>query len=125
MPHNGFTHESQHNESKEWYTPNGSDTPKWMKKFCDWDDGIALVFSRTDTNWFHNCATKCDALLFLNRRIKFISASGNKSGSSGCGSLLVANGDKCVEALKHSNLGFFVDLRSWKWVKNQTMVLVK
>ena len=105
MPHNGFTHESQHNESKEWYTPKnifdalkisydmdvcspgkekvswipakkhltikengleynwegtvwmnppyGSDTPKWMKKFCDWDDGIALVFSRTDTNWFH------------------------------------------------------------------------
>lgn len=160
--HSGFTHESTHNESKEWYTPPeifkglditfdldpcspmerlpwipvkniislpdngleqswegcvwmnppyGSDTPDWMEKFIKHGNGIALVFSRTDTEWFHNSATKADALLFLQGRIRFIKPDGTRGGTPGSGSMLVACGDKAVEALRKTTLsGWFVTL---------------
>jgi len=163
MPDHGFTHESTHNESIEWYTPPGifkalrlefdldpaspgaarvpwlpakkhltaaedglktpwegrvwlnppygSETTVWMEKFVAHHNGVMLVFSRTDTWWFHNLAVKADALCFVKGRIKFVASNGEvgKSGS-GAGSLLLACGSECVEALRNSGLGFFVEI---------------
>src|SRR5512146_958916 len=116
MPHGGFTHESTHDESKEWYTPRhifqalhmefdldpcspggrivpwiparrhltlredglvapwdgqvwmnppyGMDTPKWFERLARHGLGIGLVFSRTDTQWFHDWMPYCDAVCF-------------------------------------------------------------
>jgi len=53
--------------SKEWKgkvwmnPPYGKFTSKWLEKFIEHKNGIALVFARTDTLWFHNFAAKADA----------------------------------------------------------------
>lgn len=157
----GFSHESTHNETKEWYTPPvifdalgiefdldpaspgkeivswvpaerhltvredglsckwegrvwlnppyGTDTPKWLKRLVEHRDGIALVFSRTDTEWFHRYATQADAICFLRGRIRFIKASGGLGGTPGAGSLLLAFGEECAEVLNQCELGWVVN----------------
>lgn len=162
----GFTHESIHNESKEWYTPitifralgvdfdldpcspgqeivpwvpaqihhtvkdngletewfgkvfmnppYGSDTPKWMGRLAKHGNGIALVFARTDTKWFHSYVPKADAICFISGRIGFVPhdkallyAGGQWYTKGGCGaaSMLVAYGSEMVGALLRSGLG--------------------
>ena len=172
----GFTHESQHNESKEWYTPPevfemlrfphfeldpaspgkdivpwipaehhltiredglavpwhnrvwlnppyGQDTESWLKKLWKHGNGIALVFARTDTLWFHTIATHADALCFMSSRIKFIKPDPNhltlqgtpdmrRKGNAGCGSMLLAYGQECADILIGSNAGWCVDNRN-------------
>jgi hypothetical protein len=94
--------------------PYGTDTPKWMERLAQRGNGIALVFSRTDTNWFHQFTAKADAICFIKRRISFIPASqaqnyikGNliKNSGSGAGSMLVAYGKKMAHSLMRSKLG--------------------
>jgi len=162
----GFTHESTHNESKEWYTPRyifnglgigfdldpcspgqeivpwvpaqfhhtvkdnglttdwfgkvfmnppyGSDTPKWMERLSNHGNGIALVFARTDTKWFHAYVPKADAICFISGRIGFVPhdkallyADGQWDTKGGCGaaSMLVAYGAEMAGALLRSRLG--------------------
>lgn len=158
----GFTHESTHNESQEWYTPRsvfdalavqfdldvaspgkdivdwvpakrhmtivddgllsawqgnvwmnppyGQDTPRWFARFAGHPTGIALVFARTDTMWFHKYICLCDGLLFIKGRLKFVKPNGVSSGTSGAPSMLVARGkDNCL-ALQRSKLGFYCDI---------------
>jgi len=162
----GFTHESTHNESIEWYTPitifralgvdfdldpcspgqrlvpwipaqihhtikddglktkwfgkvfmnppYGMDTPKWMKRLVKHGNGIALVFARPDTKWFHSYIPKADAICFIEGRIRFIPhdkallyADGQwqPEGGSGAASMLVAYGSEMAGALLQSGLG--------------------
>ncbi len=153
----GFTHESQHNESQEWYTPPplfealgltfdldpcgapppdrdfvpartrytlyengllrpwkglvfmnppyGKDTPHWMRRFFDHGNGLALVFARTDTRWFHEVAPY-GMLCFLRGRLRFIRPDGTEAGTPGAGSLLIALGARRRAALVKSGLGF-------------------
>ncbi len=89
--------------------PYGSDTPKWLNRLVEHRDGIALVFSRTDTEWFHKFATQADAICFLKGRIRFIRATGELGGTPGAGSLLLAFGEECAEVLNQCNLGWVVN----------------
>ena len=41
------------------------------RKILEYGNGIALVFARTDTRWFHNYATKADILCFVKGRLAF------------------------------------------------------
>ena len=159
----GFTHESTHNETMEWYTPpavfdalglcfdmdvaspgkaivpwipaaehltlreNGLVHPwdgrvwlnppygslplKWVAKFSRWSDGVMLVFARPDTAWFHDFAVECSAVLFMRGRIRFIGADVYCGQGCGAASMLLAQGEDCVRALRASGLGFFIDLR--------------
>jgi hypothetical protein len=70
-------------------------------------NGIALVFARTDTSWFHDYVAKADAILFLRGRIAFVDGLGATGGSGvGCGSMLIAWGEVAVAALRGmSDLG--------------------
>jgi phage N-6-adenine-methyltransferase len=90
--------------------PYGRYTRNWLEKFVNHGDGIALVFARTDTLWFHNYVLKADALLFTKGRLKFINPERNDTSTSASGSLFVACGSKSVEALKNSNMGWFINL---------------
>jgi hypothetical protein len=92
MPWNGFV----------WCNPPyGKETVKWLTKMGNHNNGVALVFARTDTKWFHDVVAKADAILFLSGRIQFVDAYQKTGGSgSSCGSMLVAWGDKGVAALK-------------------------
>jgi len=162
----GFTHESTHNESVEWYTPReiftalgiyfdldpcspgkqivswipagvhytikdnglmlpwfgnvfmnppyGQDTPKWFKRLAKHDNGIGLVFARTDTQWFHDYVPLANAICFIKGRVQFVKpcnaieyAAGLHWPKGGCGaaSMLVAFGQHNVKAFLRSNLG--------------------
>jgi hypothetical protein len=165
----GFTHESPHNESRQWYTPRwvfdalrlrfdldaaspgaavvpwipadrhltmaedgltaawhgrvwlnppyGADTPEWLARFVDHrGGGTMLTFARTDTAWFHDLAVRCDAMLLLRGRIQFLrpgeQAGCAAAGRAAAGSMLLARGQQCVQALARSGLGYFIDLRT-------------
>ncbi len=89
--------------------PYGSDTPRWLKRLAEHQNGIALLFSRTDTAWFHEYATQADAVCFLKGRIRFIKPSGEVGGTPGAGSLLLAYGPECAEILNKCSLGWIVN----------------
>ena len=53
-------------EGSVWLNPPyGEETPRWLRKFIKHGHGVALVFARTDTAWFHNLAIRADALCFV------------------------------------------------------------
>jgi len=93
--------------------PYGKHTEVWLNKFIKHNNGIALVFSRTDTLWFHNVVAKSDAILFTKGRLCFYKngMKPDKTERAANGSLLVACGENNVESLKNSGLGLFIDLR--------------
>lgn len=53
--------------------PYGKETQKWMKKLSEHKGGgIALIFARTDTQWFHDYVfNRAEAMFFLKGRITF------------------------------------------------------
>jgi len=94
--------------------PYGSDTPKWMKKLEEHGNGIALVFARTDTKWFHDYVPNAHAVCFIKGRISFVPADRAEDytynlwepkGGSGAASILVAYGENNVMPLVKSGLG--------------------
>ena len=89
--------------------PYGKDTGLWLKKFVEHGNGIALVFARTDTRWFHDYAIQADILCFIKSRIAFYKGSVQaKQGSTG--SLLIGCGTKAIEVIKQAELGLNVEL---------------
>lgn len=93
--------------------PYGPGIDRWLGRFCEHRNGIALIFARTDTQWFHRYAVRADAVCFTRRRIPFVSPAtpNNICGGPGCGSVLLAYGSRCVESVRRSGLGLVIDLR--------------
>lgn len=98
--------------------PYGTETQKWMQKMAEHNDGIALVFNRTDTAWFHEAVfEKAQAMLLLKGRIRFYNADGTQTAQSApAPSVLIAYGTPSVHALYRAyalNLinGYFIFLR--------------
>lgn len=87
--------------------PYGPLTKTWIEKLAAHGDGIALVFARTDTKWFHeSVAPSADLVCFVSSRIKFFKGNlDERGGSPGAGSMLVAYGKKSADALLASGLG--------------------
>jgi len=110
-------HYSENGLLRNWHgrvwlnPPYGNETTDWLNRLALHGNGIALVFARTDTLWFHLIAAKADAICFLNGRIRFIDENGKQGGSSGCGSMLLAWGDDCADILISSGAGWCVDNR--------------
>lgn len=94
---------------KVWLNPPyGSETTKWLAKMHEHRNGIALVFARTDTRWFHDYIAKADAICFMEGRVRFVDGDGKPGGSPGAGSMLVAWGEECVKALERGGFGLVV-----------------
>lgn len=91
---------------KPWYgkvwlnPPYGRELSRWLAKMHNHRNGIALVFARTDTAWFHDYVAQADAVLFLKKRVRFVDAQGNQGDSPNCGSMLVAWGDENVTTME-------------------------
>src|SRR5690606_10176180 len=85
--------------------PYGTNTPKWMRKLAEHGNGIALVFARTDTQWFHDYVTQANLVCFLRGRVRFIRPDGSRGGTPGAGSMLVAYGRVAARAVWRSGLG--------------------
>lgn len=100
--------------------PYGNDTPAWLAKLSKHGQGIALVFARTDTRWFHNYVSQSDAICFLKGRVHFVPAKLAReyasgliapTGSCGAGSMLVAYGRDNALAIYKSGLGLTLERR--------------
>ncbi|MFI5366713.1 MAG: DNA N-6-adenine-methyltransferase [Candidatus Binatia bacterium] len=92
--------------------PYGPGIDRWLERFCEHRNGIALIFARTDTQWFHTYAARAEAVCFTRGRIPFVSPAtlSDHCGGPGCGSVLLAYGNRCVEALRRSGLGLLIEL---------------
>lgn len=86
-----------------WLNPPYSalDCRAWLTRLVEHGDGIALVFSRTETRWFRDLIwSAADAVLFLEGRLFFHLPCGTKGKhSAGHGSVLAAYGAKAVDRL--------------------------
>ncbi|HYW77226.1 MAG TPA: adenine methyltransferase [Gammaproteobacteria bacterium] len=89
--------------------PYGRETAKWLSKLASHNNGIALVFARTDTRMFHEYVFgRCSALLFLSGRPHFHKPDGMKAaGNSGGPLVLIAYGSDCDSRLAGSGIGGF------------------
>ena len=97
---------------KEWQgrvwcnPPYGGETKKWLAKFAEHGNGIALIFVRTETQQFFDYIWPlANGILFLKGRLTFCSAYGRPAtATAGSPSCLVAYGRENVEALAISGL---------------------
>lgn len=102
-------------ETRVWLNPPyGGDTWAWLKRLSEHDNGIALVFARTETEGFHACGWElADAMLFFRGRLHFHHLDGSRAkGNCGGPSVLIAYGAENARALKACELtGKFIQLR--------------
>lgn len=76
-----------------WLNPPYSDAYTWLELLSLHGNGIALIFARTETKGFHATVfDKAHGLLFLKGRLSFHDANGQKSGTAGAPSVLIAYG---------------------------------
>ena len=76
----------------------------WAKKFIEHGNGIALAPNRTGAPWWQEFATRCDTLLFVTPKIKFLRPDGSEGKSPGYGSVLMAIGREAQRALEGAAL---------------------
>jgi hypothetical protein len=91
--------------------PFGRQAIKWMRKMRDHGNGIALLAARTETVMFYETVWgKAHGIQFLNKRPHFHFVNGERAQSnSGAPIVLIAYGEKNLETLRHSGLGFVVE----------------
>lgn len=92
-----------------WMNPpfgHQSTKRRWLRKFFDHGNGIALVPDRTSAPWFQEFAPMADAILWVSPKIKFERPDGSIGDSPGTGTALFAVGERAVTALCRSGLGF-------------------
>lgn len=98
---------------RKWVNPPyGKETRRWLARLAAEGGGIALVFARTDNEWFHDTAATADLVVFLRKRVRFVGASGqpprkpdpktgkDREGSPGAGSMLLAWGEEEARAVE-------------------------
>lgn len=91
--------------------PYGRMTWRWLQKLADHGNGVALIFSRTETMGFaRQVWERADAMLFLRGRLDFHRTDGSTLGNAGAPSTLVAYGATAVQRLRDGQLpGFLVE----------------
>lgn len=80
--------------------PYGTQTPRWMQRMSEHQNGIALIFVRTETAtffpWIWNNAT---SFLFIKGRLSFYTTQGKEGGTAGAPSMLIAYSDADSDVL--------------------------
>ena len=75
------------------------------------NNGIALVFARTGTRWWHDTTPSATTICFIKGRLQFVNGTTGKTGASaGADSVLIAWGTQASHAIKASNLGICLDV---------------
>lgn len=97
-----------------WLNPpfEGRNAKKaWLDKMHQHGNGIVLAPDRTSAPWWQEAALKCDALMMIAGKIKFIRPDGTTGDSPSNGTTLFAYGYDAVEAIKtaeSNGLGIFL-----------------
>lgn len=97
---------------KEWHgrvwlnPPYGPHTCEWMERLALHDNGIALIFARTETQVFFDWVwDHADAILFIEGRLHFHHVDGARAkANSGAPSVLIAYGQNNIMPLKKSGI---------------------
>jgi hypothetical protein len=109
------THYTKHDDglSKRWAgrvwlnPPYGREAALWVDRLVEHGNGIALVFSRTDARWFQRAAQAADAVCFIAGRLSFVPGTllqQTKGHNAANGSVLLAYGQECANAVRQSEL---------------------
>lgn len=101
-------------EGRVWLNPPyGQHTAKWMRRLASHGDGVALVFARTETAWWHETVRAAHAVCFIDGRLTFVDAQRQPGRSNaGAPSALIAYGQACAEALACADLGMTFAIRA-------------
>lgn len=94
--------------------PYGLEASRWLEMMSMHDNGIALIFARTDTNMFFKYAWEtASAMLFIRGRLHFHHVSGERAeANSGAPSVLIAYGQYARMKLQASEIkGKFIQLK--------------
>lgn len=108
----------------------------WMGKMADHNNGLALIFARTDRNTFHSFVFGiADSVLFIKQRLHFFDIMGNQAEhNGGAPSVLIAYGEQASERLAASQIGGYHQLmnriavvvvgigKSWRMVVRTALV---
>lgn len=106
--------------AKSWFgnvwlnPPYGREIDDWMKRMYEHNQGVALVFARTETQFFQRYVFGgADSILFLEGRVNFCNTAGMRSRmNAGAPSCLVAYGMANSYRLLNSGLkGYHVYLK--------------
>lgn len=94
--------------------PYGTQTKVWLERMVEHDNGIALIFARTDTRMFFDYVwNKASCCYFLKGRLKFHHVDGTQADSAGAPSVLIGYGDRALERLKNIDYtGKFIELEN-------------
>ena len=86
--------------------PYGKHTTKWLNKMALHNNGIVLIFARTETNMFFNYVWGCaSSLLFIKGRLSFYKIDGSKAlFNGGAPSVLIGYGPEADNRLKNCNI---------------------
>jgi hypothetical protein len=76
-----------------------SEMERWVDKFVHHANGIMLVPDNTSTKWFQTLAANAEMILFVNRKIKFLTPDGEPGHAFPRGTAFVAMGEECVRGL--------------------------
>lgn len=87
--------------------PYAQETARWVGKLADHGQGIALVFTRTDTPWWQAAVDRAGLVCFIAGRVEFVPGDPafRKRSRSGAPSCLLAFGEECAEAVERADLG--------------------
>lgn len=89
--------------------PYWPDVERWIQRLACHGNGIALVFARTDTPWWHEAATAASAVCFIKGRLHFVRLIDGEmvrhQWNAGAPSCLLAYGHECAAAVARSGLG--------------------
>jgi len=101
--------------------PYDKSLPQWFSKLARHGNGCALVFARTETEWFFKWVWPwATALRFIAGRLTFRLPDGAAPAhNSGGPSVLVAYGPACAEQLRTCAIpGAFVDLNAARYASH-------
>jgi DNA N-6-adenine-methyltransferase (Dam) len=85
--------------------PYGGKVGEWAKRMAEHQNGIMLIFARTDTKaWQRDVFPMADATLFLDGRVRFYLPSGEQGKSGTAPSALLAYGQSNVDGLRNAGI---------------------
>lgn len=81
--------------------PYGPALGKWLAKMAAHQNGIAMIFARTETDAFHRYVwQRADGILFMRGRVNFYNANGHRAEKNAGGpTVLIAYGQVNAFAL--------------------------
>lgn len=104
--------------SKEWFGRVWLNPPysrplieQFIKRLSEHGNGIALLYNRCDSKMFQDTIfPNATAMKFLRERIRFYRPDGTRGNTPGCGSVLIAFGERNANVIRDCPI-------KWKYVK--------